>query len=150
MKCPRDGTELIQQRHEAQIDVNQCPTCQGFWLDKGELETIQERAARYQSRDLDEDVALDASPQLVQPIRCPKCGGEMERREHGYCSRVYIDTCIEGCGVWLDTGELAALEKFYENQHQYEDTDDVVTYLYVSLLSLFRRSKHGSKPAAKG
>ncbi len=39
MKCPRDGAELHEkQYHHAVVDV--CPTCNGMWLDAGEVEII--------------------------------------------------------------------------------------------------------------
>ena len=40
-KCPRCGTPLEeQQRDSVKIDV--CPNCGGMWLDKGELEMLQQ------------------------------------------------------------------------------------------------------------
>ncbi len=38
-KCPRDGSTLVskESRH---ITIDQCPTCEGIWLDKGELELL--------------------------------------------------------------------------------------------------------------
>ena len=38
-RCPRDGTPL--QAVEAQhVTIDKCPTCEGIWLDKGELELL--------------------------------------------------------------------------------------------------------------
>ena len=38
-KCPRDGTPLgSRESHHVIIDT--CPTCDGIWLDKGELEIL--------------------------------------------------------------------------------------------------------------
>ena len=38
-KCPRCGTALEErERHSVKIDV--CPSCEGVWLDKGELEIL--------------------------------------------------------------------------------------------------------------
>lgn len=39
MRCPKDGDTLVslQQR---EVTVEECPTCQGLWLDRGELETL--------------------------------------------------------------------------------------------------------------
>jgi Zn-finger nucleic acid-binding protein len=39
MKCPKDGYDLATKTlHGVQIDA--CPHCGGFWLDKGELEVL--------------------------------------------------------------------------------------------------------------
>jgi hypothetical protein len=38
-KCPRDGATLVsKETHHVTID--QCPQCDGIWLDKGELEIL--------------------------------------------------------------------------------------------------------------
>lgn len=38
MRCPRCGMELIEINHEG-ILVDKCSTCEGIWLDAGELES---------------------------------------------------------------------------------------------------------------
>ena len=41
----------------------------------------------------------------------------MDRREHGYCSQVMVDVCHDCQGIWLDNGEVQALEVFFERSH---------------------------------
>lgn len=42
MKCPKDGYDLTTiERHGVQVDF--CAHCGGLWLDKGELELLEER-----------------------------------------------------------------------------------------------------------
>jgi len=38
-KCPRDGTALLAREYH-HVTIDQCPTCDGIWLDKGELEIL--------------------------------------------------------------------------------------------------------------
>jgi uncharacterized protein len=38
-KCPRDGTPLVP-RETPHVTIDVCPTCDGIWLDKGELEIL--------------------------------------------------------------------------------------------------------------
>lgn len=38
-KCPRDGATLVV-RETKLVTIDQCPTCEGIWLDKGELELL--------------------------------------------------------------------------------------------------------------
>lgn len=46
MVCPNDGTVLtIADRQGVEIDF--CPECRGVWLDRGELDKIIERGAKY-------------------------------------------------------------------------------------------------------
>lgn len=54
MKCPRCQVDLaISDRQGVEIDF--CPQCRGVWLDRGELDKITERAARFVDRDDDDD-----------------------------------------------------------------------------------------------
>lgn len=42
MNCPRCHAALVE-RVEHDVTVDECPTCGGLWLDKGELEHIARR-----------------------------------------------------------------------------------------------------------
>ena len=41
--CPVDGSTLLKE-HNNEIFIDRCPTCQGVWLDAGEIEAIKEAA----------------------------------------------------------------------------------------------------------
>ena len=42
LRCPKDGAALVAVDHHG-VSVEECPTCGGLWLDKGEMETIARR-----------------------------------------------------------------------------------------------------------
>lgn len=42
--CPRCGEGLTARDHMG-VTVDECPSCGGIWLDRGELEVLQERAS---------------------------------------------------------------------------------------------------------
>lgn len=42
MRCPKDGTPLASTK-EFGVAVDACPSCNGMWLDPGELEQIANR-----------------------------------------------------------------------------------------------------------
>jgi rubrerythrin len=42
MRCPKCGTQLTTVKHH-EVTVEECPSCQGMWLDRGELETLAQR-----------------------------------------------------------------------------------------------------------
>jgi Zn-finger nucleic acid-binding protein len=123
MRCPRDGTELSALTYEADVEIDECATCRGTFLDQGELERIQAAVEKDHRKDLAKPVDTileerEAEREEVRPlIDCPKCGKQMERRRYGLGSMTVIDVCTEGDGIWLDRGELEALERFYERSH---------------------------------
>jgi hypothetical protein len=54
MLCPKCGERLVTKEH-LQVTIDECPACQGIWLDKGELEQLAHREnagwlARYLGR----------------------------------------------------------------------------------------------------
>jgi Zn-finger nucleic acid-binding protein len=124
MNCPRDGEKLFPVQYEDDVYVDECTKCKGAFLDRGEIEKIEEDHA-HEFRD-----ALSRMPDLVAgayerarqreegEIRCPKCSAEMETREYAYCSQVMINKCVKCGGIWLDRGEVEALELFYERERE--------------------------------
>lgn len=119
LSCPREGSRLVTESYEG-VEIDRCGECEGVWLDKGELEAIQQSPGY-----ADSELAANPSTEPVstkyvvaqqdrRELGCPACGGTMERREHGYASQIVVDACVAGCGLWLDKGELQALERFYE------------------------------------
>ena len=123
MKCPVDHSELRSRTYEAGIAVDACPACEGMFLDRGELEAIQESHEHDYTQELTRmpDLGYNAYELAMQKsgrvLRCPKCDVEMESREYARCSQVLIDVCPRCRGVWLDRGEIQALELFFERSH---------------------------------
>ena len=150
MKCPRDATTLQPFMVEGRIEVGRCSSCRGLWLDKGELEQLQETIERDHGNltDVLKDTVGASFDQVRQerqgPARCPRCDAEMETREYGYNSQVMIDACPEGCGVWLDNGELERLEAFYEAGRE-EITIPLRWRVWAGVLSAFHKGKKSTK-----
>jgi len=42
MRCPKCGEKLVSLQHH-EVTVEECPSCRGMWLDRGELETLAQR-----------------------------------------------------------------------------------------------------------
>ena len=42
MRCPRCGDHLVE-KISAGVTLDECPSCQGTWFDKGELEELGKR-----------------------------------------------------------------------------------------------------------
>jgi Zn-finger nucleic acid-binding protein len=123
MRCPRDGSELSQKVYESDVEIDACSACGGTWLDEGELETIQRTVERDHSKRLFDPIATPSgsynavAQQIAPRAVCPRCGTHMEVRPYGMGSQIVIDVCAQGCGIWLDGGELQALERLYEQSN---------------------------------
>jgi Zn-finger nucleic acid-binding protein len=112
--------------HAAGVEIDGCNACGGIFLDHRELEKIQDAARAGKTTS-----SFDAAPRIQrvyerarenaeqavtgepEALRCPSCSGEMAEREWGFSTDVMVDTCIECRGVWLDFGELEALEDVF-------------------------------------
>ena len=119
MQCPRDGTTLTSEPYEGDVVVERCASCAGLWLDSGELKAVQETIEHDYAGELQQINAVarayEIARQQARPeIDCPVCHSHLEPREYAYCSQILIDRCVTCGGVWLDAGELQALEKFFE------------------------------------
>ena len=144
MDCPRDGTKLEAKIYEANIEVDACARCGGMFLDKGELEQIQAASEHDYAKALAEqpdslkEMFGAANQELAGPATCPRCGTEMDMRSYGYGSQILIDACPEGCGIWLDAGEIQALEKFFERS-QAEVKIPITWRIWATLLGTFKK-----------
>lgn len=143
MKCPRDRTSMTTTRHEAAIEIDVCPSCQGTWLDKGELEAVQSKVAKdFKLGNLEPPSDFDFSfskkmQDSFAAIDCPRCGKKMDTREYGYWSQVMVDVCPSGCGLWLDKNEFKALEVFFQNNLVAEAKEESQKAMWASLTSMF-------------
>ncbi|MBA7630143.1 hypothetical protein ES703_37653 [subsurface metagenome] len=143
MKCPRDNSVFESQVYEADVEVDVCPSCQGIWLDKGELEQVEEIREHDYSEELKRIPNLIgnayemARQKKLGVIHCPKCGIELSNHEYAYCSQIIIDVCPKCEGIWLDKGEIEALEVFFERSRM--DTKHIRRGFWRSLSTLFQK-----------
>ena len=143
MKCPRDNSKLKSEVYEGDITVDICPSCEGMWLDKGELERIERIRQRDYSEELKRipDLAGNAykmaRQKMLPEICCPKCGDKLSNHEYAYCSQIMIDVCPKCLGIWLDRDEIKALEIFFERVQM--DTREIRKGFWASLSGLFRK-----------
>ena len=141
MKCPKDGSQLARCLYEADIEVDECPKCHGIWLDEGELERIQRSTEKDYSEELKGIPNTVARAYAMARAKaegewgCPTCERTLARREYGYCSQIMIDVCPTCRGVWLDKGEIQALEVFFERARS--EAKDIRRGFIGSILALF-------------
>lgn len=112
MNCPRCETllqsETIKERND-EVSVETCSSCHGIWLDKGELQSLD---------NVSEPVLIEwrnipSEYDQLTPLHCPSCGTHpmMKKAEHPRDEKVIFDYCESCEGIWLDGGELEAIQK---------------------------------------
>ena len=80
-KCPR--CNIVMMRHffspRRRVEVDECPSCGGFWLDAGELALIREEHQIEQERQIAQERYLaEMSTETLDPMRAS--GGENAAR----------------------------------------------------------------------
>lgn len=98
MLCPRDGVELTVEQMDG-IEVDRCTTCNGRWLDHGELDDLEATRSTEEERRATVQYA-----QRESELDCPVCGERMEAFNYR-AYNVELDTCKQEHGIWLDAGE---------------------------------------------
>ena len=98
MKCPRCEAELITEQYQG-IEVDRCPSCNGMWLDYGELDQLEDTV--FDQDDMKGSLMFRS---FRGDLLCPKCQRPMQFFRY----RAYdleLDFCDQEHGVWLDAGE---------------------------------------------
>jgi Zn-finger nucleic acid-binding protein len=115
MKCIVCNTPTDQLTHE-HVRVHVCPAGHGMWIQPEDLlvaiRTDPNSAGRTNTAD-EVNAILEVQERDVEPDDdtrvCPMCARPMGSVRYGYTSDVIIDACVTH-GIWLDAGELDALE----------------------------------------
>lgn len=109
LTCPCDCGPLLGGHLDGR-PVAGCRTCRGTILkmeDFGLL--VNERRKRYKGPDLRPRPIDPAS--LHRAARCPGCSVRMETHPYYGPGNTVVDSCSRCKLVWLDAGEVAAIEQ---------------------------------------
>ena len=97
MICPVCKDSMLILEYE-NIELDYCPSCEGSWMDAGELELLLNTPT--------EIIDLSDLPKSIRSKhRCPRCRKHM-RVTQLPDSAVEVDICPRDGGIWLDKGEL--------------------------------------------
>ncbi len=116
LECPRCEIQLSNMKFEdldqgitfSQMLVDKCESCGGVWFDKGELEQVDEIV----DITLVEIRKIPNSREQNKPLNCPKCKTRvMDKIHNERDKKVIMDVCSNCKGIWLDAGELEAIQK---------------------------------------
>ena len=111
MKCPKCAAQL-SPLPAADITLDKCHSCDGIWLDYGELKKLRESSAQGIEPDLEEQFGSpEASMQNLDGYqRCPSCEDSGLRSIYvSYIKPVRVDRCPSCYGMWLEKNELNTL-----------------------------------------
>jgi Zn-finger nucleic acid-binding protein len=121
-RCPHCHVHLVARTYEG-APVLHCPYCQGHLLKSGVLERV---VARRETTFEKDHVAQVNAWRRAQPetalrdapagavVDCPECGKPMSKAFHLMLTRVVLDRCARDGHVWLDGGELEAVQILVE------------------------------------
>lgn len=112
MQCPRCESPLQEETIKDisnSIQVDACHKCGGTWFDKGELEQID----KIVELSIIEIRKIPDKQSQFKKLHCPSCNlhPKMSKLEHQRDKKVIIDYCQVCKGIWLDKGELEAIQK---------------------------------------
>ena len=118
MTCPKCKGTLEKTTYEG-FPVQKCTGCGGFWISGKVLLSIIDKRGKQihvQAIDLARQWRMRQIPkkELDNELTCPVCSKALNRSVYGYDTGIVIDRCLSGCGIWLDAGELLALQAFDE------------------------------------
>jgi Zn-finger nucleic acid-binding protein len=108
MNCPVCKNEPMLVLELNEIEIDHCLKCKGIWLDAGELELLL--GNEEQSTNLLEQFQKDKA-NSEKKFKCPICLKKMQKISVGKESKILIDRCKNGHGLWFDQGELEAVIK---------------------------------------
>ena len=108
MDCPVCKNAMITfELTEVEIDF--CTTCDGIWLDAGELELLLGNTEK--AKQLLHSFKVHSNPHEKRR-KCPICLKKMQKIIVGLSTpALLIDKCPKGDGLWFDKGELKNILK---------------------------------------
>ncbi|MDA3864493.1 MAG: zf-TFIIB domain-containing protein [Deltaproteobacteria bacterium] len=115
MKCPKCKEQKLQTNKLENIEINECPSCNGMFFEKDELRKSKDAI----DPDLNwMDFSIwkhkDKFKTNSDAITCPKCQKQMVAIEYAN-TKIEVDFCPSCLSTWLDGGEFGkiiyALEK---------------------------------------
>ena len=125
MDCPRCEATL-ETKTIGDVEIDECPNCEGIWFDKGELtQAKDETAPDLNWMDFEIWKHEDLFTVAPKPINCPKCTAQMVTINYDETG-VEIDYCTECQGIWLDGGEFDKIVEALEAELETKDVADSV------------------------
>jgi Zn-finger nucleic acid-binding protein len=110
--CPRCNAKLestVIKDIVADYFAFKCTLCNGYWFSEpAELKQL----SKISDISIVEFRKILSAKEQNQPLSCPVCDNQpvMEKVEHKKDRKVIMDVCRQCNGIWLDSGELKAIQ----------------------------------------
>jgi uncharacterized protein len=115
IKCAKCGREM-QQVNAGNTVIDVCTACGGVWFDMGELVEAA-RLGKGDQEQLAECLLAEADREGgwgQDPAFCPRCAAALVPQRFDKDLPVILDFCPQEHGVWLDQGEFAEINRFFD------------------------------------
>jgi Zn-finger nucleic acid-binding protein len=122
LECPVCKTRLVT----AAVDTNQllhCPNCRGCLIDQPIFSFIVQYSVLFGDEREIPPRQLNRE-ELNRPLRCARCGRDMDTHIYGGPGYIVIDTCNTCQLIWLDYGELRRVLSAPRSERQEDDDID--------------------------
>ena len=109
MRCPLCRANLSAGKLEGRR-VAFCETCRGVFVSNDDFSDIARTQRSRYAGPPDKPVPVNPG-ELKRRIDCPACGNAMDTHPYYGPGSVVIDSCCRCRTVWLDRGEIGAIER---------------------------------------
>ncbi len=115
MKCPRCDAKLkpSDPGQYGFVTIDICPSCEGTWFDKGELDRLDESVWV----NVEEETNFREAENNHKDLECPKCNANLQALSPNDASEIVVDRCPSCEGFWLDNGELQNMRDVADKMH---------------------------------
>jgi len=124
-RCPKCGKDL-KSKVLGTLEVDECESCKGVWLDRGELGEAEESV----DPNLNWlDFEIWKHPEKFKSketgLKCPSCATNTINFEYGHTG-VEINYCPSCHGIWLEKDELPKIIESLEDEISKKTVSDYV------------------------
>ena len=112
MNCPSCETPLEGSQYEGQ-HLRRCPGCSGYLVEQTNLRLIErKREVNVPAQAAGTSTRQGPDEEFIQ--LCPRCKLTMKKFRYGKEPAVTVDQCRRCKALWLDAGELEAIQASFE------------------------------------
>ena len=127
MNCPRCEVEL-KVINLAGVEIDICSACDGVWFDSDELDRVYNfYGDSLEQTELAPAIARQSSfmneKEGEKELKCARCSKPMLRKKFDDECAVLIDGCEQGCGMWLDAGELGTINTYISKKRNLDNPE---------------------------